>query len=107
AIDPAVSTIRALAVDGNGSVYFTGVAAPGLITGPNAVIPSVPPGTVVAPYLIKLAPGGAATGFATYLSIHGSRPGTRRPRDRWQVGSRTFLWIRDRFPGSSCIAAAF
>ncbi len=80
-IDPAVSTIRALAVDSNGSVYFTGVAAPGLITGPDAVIPSVPPGTVVAPYLIKLAPGGAATVFATYLSIHGSRPGTRRPAD--------------------------
>src|SRR5256886_12482061 len=37
AIDPAVSTIRALAVDGNGSVHFTGVAAPGLITGPDAV----------------------------------------------------------------------
>ena len=81
AIDPAVSTIRALAVDSNGSVYFTGVAAPGLITGPSAVIPSIPTGTVVAPYLIKLAPGGATTVFATYLSIHGSRPGTRRPAD--------------------------
>jgi hypothetical protein len=81
AIDPAVSTIRALAVDSNGSVYFTGVAQPGLITGPNAVIPSVSTGTVVAPYLIKLAPGGATTVFATYLSTHGSRPGTRRPAD--------------------------
>jgi hypothetical protein len=76
AIDPAVSTVRALAVDAGGSLYLTGVAGPGLITSPNAVIPSVPAATRTAPYLIKLAPGGTNTVFATYLSVPGSRAGT-------------------------------
>jgi hypothetical protein len=81
AIDAAVMTIRALAVDAAGGLYFTGVAGPGLVTSPGAAIPSMPVptgplATQSAPYLIKLAPGGATTVFATYLSIPGSRSGS-------------------------------
>jgi hypothetical protein len=80
AIDPAVMTIRALAVDGSGGLYFTGIAGPGLATTSGAAILAIPPtGPIVpqtAPYLIKLAPGGASTAFATYLSVPGSRTGS-------------------------------
>jgi FG-GAP-like repeat/Bacterial Ig-like domain (group 3)/Putative Ig domain len=73
AIDPAVSTIRALTVDSAGSVYFSGIAGPGMVTTTNALI-STPQAPAGGPYLIKLAPDGNATAFATYLSVQGSRP---------------------------------
>ncbi len=77
-IDPAVSTVRAMAIGADGGIYLTGVATPGLVTSSNAVIPTIAlPAQPVGPYLIKLAPGGATTVFATYLSVRGSRPGTR------------------------------
>ncbi len=80
ALDPAVMTIRALAIDAGGAIYFTGVAGPGLATTPGALIPTIPaPGpnaATSAPYLIKLAAGGGSTAFATYLSAPGRRAGT-------------------------------
>jgi len=77
-IDPAVMTIRALAVDASGAIYFTGVAGPGLATTAGAVIrtmpaPTGPYWTQTAPYLIKLAPDGGSVIFSTYLSLPGSR----------------------------------
>jgi hypothetical protein len=81
AIDSAVMTIRALAIDASGGLYFTGVAGPGLATTSGAAIVSIPTSTgayatQTAPYLIKLAPGGASAAFATYLSVPGSRNGS-------------------------------
>jgi hypothetical protein len=72
AVDPAVQSIRAIAVDLAGAAYFTGVAAAGLATSINAAIPaaSAPAG---GPYLIKFAPGGGSVAYATYLSVAGSR----------------------------------
>ena len=78
AIDPAVMTIRALSVDAAGAIYLTGVAGPGLATTAGALLTAMPTPTSAyvtasAPYLIKLMPGGAATAFATYLSVPGRR----------------------------------
>ncbi len=71
-VDPAVTTIRALAIDAAGGIYFTGVAGPGLATTANAAIPATgaPNG---GPYLIKFAPGGGSIAYATYLSVAGGR----------------------------------
>ena len=81
AIDPAVMTIRSLAVDATGAIYLTGVAGQGLATTPGALLATMPTPTgayvtASAPYLIKLAPGGAATAFSTYLSAPGRRAGS-------------------------------
>lgn len=77
ALDPAIITIRALAVDSAGAVYLTGVAGPGLATSANAAIRAMPAPsgaywTLSAPYLIKLGSGGT-TVYSTYLSVPGSR----------------------------------
>ena len=71
-IDPAVKTIRALAVDSSGAIYLTGVANPGLATSVGAAV-SAASAVAGGPYLIKLAPGGTGVAYATYLSIVGSR----------------------------------
>ena len=80
-LDPAVMTVRALAVDGAGAIYFTGVAGPGLATTQSAAIRAMPPPvpgtgfwTQTAPYLIKLDPSSGSKVFATYLTIPGARP---------------------------------
>ena len=80
AIDPAVMTIRALAVDATGAIYFSGVAGPGLATTSGALLSSMPTpnGSLIAssaPYLIKLRSADGATVFATYLSRPGARVG--------------------------------
>ena len=92
AIDPAVMTIRALAVDAAGAIYFTGVAGPGLATTPGAILAAMPTGPFTqasAPYLIKLAPGGATTVFATYLSAAGRRSGTPDFYDQSKMDAAT------------------
>ncbi|MEO8739918.1 MAG: FG-GAP-like repeat-containing protein [Casimicrobiaceae bacterium] len=71
-VDPAVRTIRALAVDAAGGIYITGVAGPGLATTPNAAI-AASSAMVGGPYLIKFAAGSGAIAYATYLSVGGSR----------------------------------
>ena len=71
-IDPAVKTIRALAVDLVGAIYLTGVAGPGLATSTNAAI-SAASAVAGGPYLIKLTSDGTSVAYATYLSIAGSR----------------------------------
>jgi hypothetical protein len=94
AIDPAVKTIRALAIDAAGAIYLTGVAGPGLATTAGALLAAMPTPTSVyvtasAPYLIKLMPGGAATAFATYLSVPGRRPWTPDGYDQSLVDAAT------------------
>ena len=59
-IDPAVKTIRALAVDLAGAIYLTGVAGPGLATSTNAAI-SAASAVAGGPYLIKLTPMARAS----------------------------------------------
>jgi len=81
AIDPAVMTVRAIAIDTAGAIYFTGVARPGLVTTAGALYRTMPAPTgsfvsASAPYVIKLSPGGATTSFATYVSVSRSRSGT-------------------------------
>jgi hypothetical protein len=71
-IDPAVTTIRALAVDTAGAIYITGVADAGLVTTTGAAIAAAS-ATTGGPYLIKFSPGGTSVAYATYLSISGSR----------------------------------
>ena len=93
-IDPVVLTIRALAVDASGAIYFTGVAGPGLATSANAAIRTMPAPsgavwTPTAPYLIKLAPGGSSTAFATYLSVPGSRANTGQGANQSPVDAAT------------------
>jgi hypothetical protein len=94
AIDPAVLTIRAMAVDATGAIYFTGVAGPGLATSANAAFrimpaPSGPYWTLSAPYLIKLAAGGSSAVFATYLSVPGSRSNTGQGANQSPVDAVT------------------
>jgi hypothetical protein len=71
-IDPAIRSIRAIAVGADGAIYFSGVAAPGMATSVGAAVAtsSVPAG---GPYLVKLAPGGAVVVYSTYLTVWGSR----------------------------------
>jgi hypothetical protein len=92
-IDPAVMTIRALAVDSAGAVYFTGVAGPGLATSASAAIrtmpaPSGPFRTLSAPYLIKLGLGGS-TLYSTYLSFPGSRSSSGPSADQSLMDAAT------------------
>ena len=96
-IDPAVLTIRALAIDAAGAIYFTGAAAPGLATSASAAIRTMPPPsspywTLSAPYLIKLAPGGSSTAFATYLSVPGSRANTGQGSNQSPVDAATTVY---------------
>ena len=70
AIDPAVLSVRALAVDAQGCVYFSGVATTGLATTAGVVVPSA---AGASPYLIKLDPTGKNVLYATYLSPPNSR----------------------------------
>ncbi|MGH8714144.1 MAG: FG-GAP-like repeat-containing protein [Casimicrobiaceae bacterium] len=110
AIDPAVMTIRALAVDTTGGIYFTGVAGPGLATTPGALLAAMPAPngsnvTATAPYLIKLAAGGSATAFATYLSVAGRRSGIPDLYDQSLVDAATTAYALAVDPsGNSYVA---
>jgi Bacterial Ig-like domain (group 3)/Beta-propeller repeat len=87
-VDPAVTTIRALALDSAGAIYITGVAGPGLATTVNAAISaaSAPAG---GPYLIKFAPGGVGVAYATYLSVRGSRASIAPDADQSPIDNAT------------------
>lgn len=72
ALDPAMRSVGALALDGAGNIYVTGSATAGLATSAGAPFPtpSVAPGCV-APYVAKLDPGAQAVLYATYLGVAG------------------------------------
>lgn len=72
ALDPAMRSVGAVALDAAGNIYLTGSATDGLVTTAGAPFPtaSVAAGCV-APYVAKLAPGGSAVLYATYLGVAG------------------------------------
>lgn len=73
-LDPAIRSINALAVDGAGNVVLVGSADAGLATTPGvAYATSAVAPTCVAPYALKLAPGGTAPAYATYLAYAGTQ----------------------------------
>lgn len=72
-LDPAIRRVAAIAVDATGSILVTGSAAAGLVTSAGAPFPteSVAAGCL-APFVLKLAPGGDAVRYATYLGVAGT-----------------------------------
>ena len=87
-IDPAVISIRAMAVDARGNVLITGRAGAGLATSTGAVVPSIA-ADAQAPYLIKIAPATGGVIFSTYLSASGSRPNRASTRFQSRVDATT------------------
>ena len=82
ALDPAIRSVRALAVDVAGNVYLAGTAATGLRTTPGVVYPT---SAGVGPFLTKIDPAGPNVVYSTYLSQPGQRPfatSTLPPFDR-------------------------
>jgi hypothetical protein len=71
-LDSAVRSVGAIALDGTGNIHLTGSAVDGLVTTAGAAFPtaSVGPGCV-APYVVKLDPGGQSVLYATYLGLAG------------------------------------
>ena len=70
ALDPAIKSVRAVAVDSSRHAYVTGVAGPGLATTPGVVYPDAATG---GPFLLKVDPSGGSVVYATYLSQPGQR----------------------------------
>jgi len=70
ALDPAITSVRAVAVDSTGHAYVTGVASPGLATTPGVVYPDAATG---GPFLLKVDPAGRSAIYSTYLSQPGQR----------------------------------
>jgi hypothetical protein len=77
ALDPAITTARALAVDAQGSIYVTGAARTGLATSPGAAVARNDTALTV-PYLAKLTSSGSVV-YATYLTTPGTRPSSGKP----------------------------
>jgi FG-GAP-like repeat/Putative Ig domain/FG-GAP repeat/Beta-propeller repeat len=88
AVDAAVKTVRALALDAEGAIYITGVAGAGLSTTPGAAI-SASSASAGGPYLIKFAPGGASVAYVTYLSVAGTRSSIAPDPEQSRVDSVT------------------
>ncbi len=86
-LDPAIQTIRAIAVDAHRSVHFTGRASADLVTTPGAAVT----GAAVAagdthtsksgPYVAKLDASGRNTLVSTFLTVPQSRAATPDPED--------------------------
>lgn len=72
ALDPAIRSVRAVAVDASGNAYITGNAGPGLQTTAGAAFAT----STGAPYLVKVDASGGSPVYATYLSQPGQRPYT-------------------------------
>ncbi len=84
-LDPAIQTIRAIAVDAQRNVHFTGRASADLVTTPGAAVT----GAAVAagdthtyksgPYVAKLDASGRNTLVSTFLTVPQSRAATPDP----------------------------
>jgi hypothetical protein len=73
-LDPAIRSVNALGVDGAGNVIVVGSADAGLATTPGvAYATSAVAPTCIAPYALKLTPGGPAPAYATYLAYAGTQ----------------------------------
>ncbi len=94
-LDGAVQTVRALAIDGAGNLYLTGVAGAGLGTTSGAAVSA---GAAVGggPYLLKLSPAGA-TIYSTYLTVKGSRSSIAPATDQstWDTASTGYAVVID------------
>jgi hypothetical protein len=77
ALDPAIKSARALAIDASGAIYFTGSARSGLATTAGAAI-GRNDSTFDIPYLAKFTASGSLQ-FATYLTVPGTRLGSGKP----------------------------
>jgi len=73
-LDPAIRSVNALGVDGAGDVVVVGSAESGLATTAGVAYPaSAVAATCIAPYALKLTPGGAVPAYATYLAYAGTQ----------------------------------
>lgn len=75
-LDPAITTVRALAVDGATRVAITGRAASGLVTTPTAAITSSQTGGLEAPFVQIIDIAEQRVLASTYLTVPNSRTGT-------------------------------
>ncbi|MEP7183005.1 MAG: hypothetical protein ABI886_12535 [Betaproteobacteria bacterium] len=86
-LDSAIQTIRAIAVDAKGSVYFTGRATSSLATTPGAMVAgaavyaSSHDSVRAAPYVIKLDATSRTTVVSTFLTVPYSRPANPNSED--------------------------
>lgn len=81
-LDPAIRTIRALAVDAQGHVYFSGRAGAAMATTSGAIVtgPQVATMADAAPYLVKIDAVSRAPVYATFLAIPRTRSATPDPQ---------------------------
>lgn len=76
-LDPAIRSVRALAVDGHGHVYLTGRASRSLPTSPGAMVSGAQLGAhETGAYLMRIDAATRAVGVATFLGVPGSRAAT-------------------------------
>lgn len=77
-LDAAIRSIRALAVDAQGNVFFSGRAAATMATTANAFVagPQVAAVADSGPYLVKIDAATRNPAFATFLTIPRSRTAT-------------------------------
>lgn len=76
-LDPAIRSIRALAVNGAGDVFLTGRASKQLVTTSGVLVPSSALGSATeAPFVMKLRGSNGSVAFATFLGVPGARAAT-------------------------------
>jgi len=76
-LDPAIRSIRALAADRQGNVYFTGLAGRALATTAGAMVTGTQLGTQDSgAYLVKIDGVTHAPAVSTFLDVPGSRSAT-------------------------------
>jgi hypothetical protein len=69
-LDPAIRSVRALALDRSNQIYLAGTAAPGLRTTTGVVYPT---SAAIGPCLVKIDAASGNVAYATYLSQAGQR----------------------------------
>ena len=81
-LDPAIRSIRALAADAEGNVYFAGRAGRALATTAGAMVTGAQLGTPDSgAYLVKIDRATRAPAVSTFLAVPGSRSAT--PNSQW------------------------
>ncbi len=81
-LDPAIRSIRALAADADGNVYFAGRAGRALATSAGAMVTGAQLGAQDGgAYLVKIDHATRAPAVSTFLGVPGSRSAT--PNSQW------------------------